>query len=109
MGFLIYRDPISGIVFRFSFLDEFVLVGSIVFLLPFDHIERESKLVTELHMINRLTFELCQYQKEQHGGRGRLQAQYTGADTGAGNSSLRNFNDRHYLITTQFIRRKHRP
>jgi hypothetical protein len=31
------------------------------------------------------------------GGRGRLQAQYTGADTGAGNSSRPNFNDRHNL------------
>jgi hypothetical protein len=45
----------------------------------------------------------------KHGGRGRLQAQYTGADATAGNSSLPNFNDRHNLITTQFIRRKHRP
>jgi hypothetical protein len=45
----------------------------------------------KFELLNSYPDPLSMAKKEQHGGRGRLQAQYTGADTGAGNNSRPNF------------------
>jgi hypothetical protein len=91
LGILIYRDPLQNCwLLFFGIWHDF---GSIVFLLSgllFGF--RFAVLSPLVQTVVRIALPVDSSNK---GGRGRLQAQYTGADTGAGNSSLPNFNARH--------------